>query len=50
VLRTGAANFGTSGERAQDNEVEIIRDAAATARFEAKFERLWAASADREPQ
>ena len=44
VLRTGSANFSTSGENAQDNDLIVIRDAGATAKFEAHFERMWDAA------
>ncbi len=40
VLRSGAANFSTSGENAQDNDLIVIRDAGAAAKFEAHFERM----------
>ena len=43
VLRTGSANFSTSGENAQDNRLIVIRDAAA-AKFEVHFERVWDAA------
>ncbi len=41
VLRSGAANFSTSGENAQDNDLIVIRDPAAAMKFEAHFERMW---------
>ena len=44
VLRTGSANFSTSGENAQDNDLIVIRDASAAAKFDAHFERMWDAA------
>ena len=44
LLRTGSANFSTSGENAQDNDLIVIRDAAAAAKFDAHFERMWDAA------
>jgi phosphatidylserine/phosphatidylglycerophosphate/cardiolipin synthase-like enzyme len=36
-LRTGSANFSTSGENAQDNDLVVIRDRPAAARFDARI-------------
>lgn len=44
ALRTGSANFSTSGENAQDNDLIVIRDPGAAAKFEAHFERVWDAA------
>jgi phosphatidylserine/phosphatidylglycerophosphate/cardiolipin synthase-like enzyme len=44
VLRTGSANFSTSGENAQDNDLIVIRDVGAAAKFEGHFERMWDAA------
>ena len=44
VLRTGSANFSTSGENAQDNDLIVIRDPGAATKFEAHFERMWDAA------
>jgi phosphatidylserine/phosphatidylglycerophosphate/cardiolipin synthase-like enzyme len=44
VLRTGSANFSTSGENAQDNDLIVIHDPSAAAKFDAHFERMWDAA------
>ena len=44
VLRTGSANFSTSGENAQDNDLIVIRDPSAASKFDTHFERMWDAA------
>jgi phosphatidylserine/phosphatidylglycerophosphate/cardiolipin synthase-like enzyme len=44
TLRTGSSNLTMSGEREDENEITVLRDAAAASRFEARFEQLWASS------
>ena len=44
VLRSGSANFSPYAEMAQDNDLVVIRDRAAVARFEADFARMWSNS------
>src|SRR5271166_1592711 len=41
VLRTGSANFSTSGEQAQDNDLIVIRSQGTAAKFDAHFEHMW---------
>ena len=41
TLRTGSVNFSRSGLIAQDNDLIVLRDAAACARFDAKFAKAW---------
>jgi phosphatidylserine/phosphatidylglycerophosphate/cardiolipin synthase-like enzyme len=40
-LRTGSADFSASGEQAQDNDLIVIRNAGAAAKFDAHFETMW---------
>jgi phosphatidylserine/phosphatidylglycerophosphate/cardiolipin synthase-like enzyme len=44
MLRSGSANFSTSGENSQDNDLIVIRDATAAAKFDAHFEHMWDAA------
>ena len=44
LVRTGSANFSASGEMDQDNDLIVIRDAGAAAKFEAHFEAMWRAA------
>lgn len=44
LLRTGSANFSEGGEMPEDNDLIVIRDAGAAAKFEAHFERMWEAA------
>ena len=40
VLRTGSANFSTSGEQSQDNDLIVIRNEGSAAKFDAHFEHM----------
>jgi phosphatidylserine/phosphatidylglycerophosphate/cardiolipin synthase-like enzyme len=44
TLRSGSANFSRGGEVYQDNDLVIVRDRSAAAKFEAHFERMWASA------
>ena len=44
ALRTGSVNFSTSGAHTQDNDLIVIHDAVAAAKFETHFERMWDAA------
>lgn len=44
LLRTGSENFSHSAPT-QDNDLLVIHDPAAVAKFEAHFERMWSAAA-----
>jgi hypothetical protein len=39
LRRKGAANFTSNGERQQDNDLVVIRDTGAAAKYEAHFQR-----------
>jgi phosphatidylserine/phosphatidylglycerophosphate/cardiolipin synthase-like enzyme len=41
LLRTGSADFSTSGENAQNNDLIVVRDAGTAAKFDAHFQRMW---------
>ena len=41
VLRTGSANFTVWGLKREDDDLIVIRDAAAIASFEEAFESMW---------
>jgi phosphatidylserine/phosphatidylglycerophosphate/cardiolipin synthase-like enzyme len=42
LLRTGAANFSASGLKRQDNDLIVIKDAQAAAKFQHTFEAQFA--------
>jgi hypothetical protein len=44
LLRTGSANLSPSGLKQQDNDLVILRDPAAVAKFEARFAEVYAAA------
>lgn len=41
LVRTGSANFSVNALKHQDNDLIILRDAQAAARYGAQFERIW---------
>jgi phosphatidylserine/phosphatidylglycerophosphate/cardiolipin synthase-like enzyme len=41
LLRTGSANISHDGLKRQDNDVVVIRDVAAVAGFQRKFDGVW---------
>jgi phosphatidylserine/phosphatidylglycerophosphate/cardiolipin synthase-like enzyme len=41
VLRTGSANFTVWGLKREDDDLVVIRDAAAIAAFRERFEAIW---------
>jgi phosphatidylserine/phosphatidylglycerophosphate/cardiolipin synthase-like enzyme len=44
VLRTGSANLSPSGLKQQDNDLIILRDPEAAAKFESRFAEIYAAA------
>jgi phosphatidylserine/phosphatidylglycerophosphate/cardiolipin synthase-like enzyme len=42
LLRTGSANFSASGLKKQDNDLILIRDAAAVRQFTSRFDAIFA--------
>ena len=43
LLRTGSANFSPSGLKQQDNDLIILRDLVAAAKFEERFDKIYSA-------
>ena len=44
LLRTGSANLSPSGLKQQDNDLIILRDPEAVAKFEARFDEIYSAA------
>ena len=44
LLRTGSENFSVTGQRQQDNDLIVIRNAGAALKFDAHFGRMWNAA------
>lgn len=41
LLRSGSANFSPTGEKRQDNDLVILRDAESIAHFQSNFNTIW---------
>ena len=48
TLRTGSANFSYSGERFQDNDVDLLDSPAFAGAFSRNFETIWTRADNRE--
>jgi hypothetical protein len=49
LLRTGSANLSPSGLKQQDNDLIILRDPEAAAKFEARFDKIYGAAEPMRP-
>ena len=49
LLRTGSANLSPSGLKQQDNDLIILRDPEAAAKFEARFDKIYEAAEPMRP-